>query len=562
MSVFILSCAVAASLAADPECKSTSGVTPGFVCSKPWATGLQVPRGMAVVKSNGKTHVLVVQAIKKDVATTSVLLMVDDDGDGSISDAEKTVLATEKELTHGIVITNGFLYASSATDIFRWAYTPGSRTPLGPAKKVMTGLSDYPASEGGSGETKWGHKTRTLVADDTHMFISVGSVKNLDTSPFRSAIRRVELSKVTVPDATQATLQFTQQEVLANGLRNEVGLTFDADGNLWGVENGADNLAKVSLGGDIHNDNPAEELNRFDKKTPGRFYGYPYCFSEYLLPKAQRDIHGSVPGRNWLWDGYGTDVRTDAWCNDKANVVKPVLSFQAHMSPLGVEFLKDACELSPQAFPCAWKNHVFVAFHGSWNRNPDVGFKVCMADPAQPATPPVDLLEYIPKFPTPERPVDVKFDPITGVLYVSSDASGEIIVLSYNSASVTDAPSTPAPNTTTPATATPQSTPSPTAAPGAGDKEDDDGGLSVGATVAIVLGSVAVVAVLAAVGWIAYRQLAAPKHTHTHTHQVASSAGINSGGSHPPYAQTAQAMEMNAMASLPPGNHAHAPVEL
>eukprot|EP00754_Rhynchopus_humris_P023685 Rhum_TRINITY_DN14846_c2_g1::Rhum_TRINITY_DN14846_c2_g1_i1::g.122817::m.122817 len=555
MSVFILSCIAAVSLAADPECTSTSGVTPGFICSKPWATGLQVPRGMAVLKSGGKTHVLVVQAIKKDVDTTSVLLMVDDDGDGSISDAEKTVLATEKELTHGIVITNGFLYASSATDLFRWAYTPGSRTPLGAAKKVMTGLSDYPKDEGGSGETKWGHKTRTLVADATHMYISVGSWKNLDTSPFRSAIRRVELSRVTVPDATQATLQFTQQEVLANGLRNEVGLTFDADGTLWGVENGADNLAKDSLGGDIHNDNPAEELNRFDKKAPGRFYGYPYCFSEFLLPKAQRDIHGSVPGRNWLWDGYGTDVRTDAWCDDEANVVKPVYSFQAHMAPLGVEFLKDACELSPQAFPCAWKNRVFVAFHGSWNRDPDVGFKVCMADPTQPATPPVDLLEYIPKFPTPERPVDVKFDPITGVLYVSSDASGEIIVLSYNSAApTTDAPTTLAPNTTapdTPDTAAPQSTPSPTAAPAAGAGDVDDGGLSVAATVAIVLGSVAVVALLAAIGWVAYRQFATPKNQN----QVASSTGT-----HPPYAQTAQAMEMNAMAALPPGTHA--PVEL
>ena len=30
------------------------------------------------------------------------------------------------------------------------------------------------------------------------------------------------------------------------------------DGILWGVENGADNLNREDLGGDIHNDNPAE----------------------------------------------------------------------------------------------------------------------------------------------------------------------------------------------------------------------------------------------------------------------------------------------------------------
>ena len=42
----------------------------------------------------------------------------------------------------------------------------------------------------------------------------------------------------------------------ADGLRNEVGLAFDRHGVLWGVENGADNLMRSDLGGDIHNDNP------------------------------------------------------------------------------------------------------------------------------------------------------------------------------------------------------------------------------------------------------------------------------------------------------------------
>jgi hypothetical protein len=28
--------------------------------------------------------------------------------------------------------------------------------------------------------------------------------------------------------------------------------------------------------GDVHNDNPSEEVNIFDK--PGAFYGYPYCW--------------------------------------------------------------------------------------------------------------------------------------------------------------------------------------------------------------------------------------------------------------------------------------------
>lgn len=46
----------------------------------------------------------------------------------------------------------------------------------------------------------------------------------------------------------------------AIGLRNEVGIRFDKDGRLWGVENGMDNLFRADLGGDIHQNNPGEEL--------------------------------------------------------------------------------------------------------------------------------------------------------------------------------------------------------------------------------------------------------------------------------------------------------------
>jgi len=55
-------------------------------------------------------------------------------------------------------------------------------------------------------------------------------------------------------------LNWSEREVYADGLRNEVGLSFDSEGRLWGVENGADNLFRPDLGGDIHLNNPGEEL--------------------------------------------------------------------------------------------------------------------------------------------------------------------------------------------------------------------------------------------------------------------------------------------------------------
>jgi glucose/arabinose dehydrogenase len=64
--------------------------------------------------------------------------------------------------------------------------------------------------------------------------------------------------------------------VFADGLRNEVALDFALDGTLWGVGNSAEFLFRADLGGDIHNNNPGEEVHRFDR--PGLLFGYPYCW--------------------------------------------------------------------------------------------------------------------------------------------------------------------------------------------------------------------------------------------------------------------------------------------
>ena len=81
------------------------------------------------------------------------------------------------------------------------------------------------------------------------LYVSVGSVLNVDPDSYRSRIRRFNLTHV--PDGG---FEFDLGEVFADGLRNEVGLAFDRSGVLWGVENGADRLFRDDLGGDIHNE--------------------------------------------------------------------------------------------------------------------------------------------------------------------------------------------------------------------------------------------------------------------------------------------------------------------
>ena len=130
----------------------------------------------------------------------------------------------------------------------------------------------------GQGGAPRGHTTRTLVFDKTgRLYVSIGSNRNVDENSYRSRIRRFTLDSIPA-----GGIDFNTGEVFADGLRNEVGLAFDKFGVLWGVENGADRLQREDLGGDIHNENPAEELNRFPEgDAQKKSYGYPYCWTEF-----------------------------------------------------------------------------------------------------------------------------------------------------------------------------------------------------------------------------------------------------------------------------------------
>ena len=162
-----------------------------------------------------------------------------------------------------------------------------------------------------------------------------------DDDSRRSRIRRTEaLPGATLPSAG---LDFGTLEVFADGLRNEVGLAFDAHGVLWGVENGADNLARADLGGDIHNDNPGEELNRFPESQAGEHWGYPFCWSEFVLPSGRGQGQGTV----WAWPSFINDgTHTDAWCRAHTNPSE--LSMPAHSAPLGMTFYRHQVRAAPK----------------------------------------------------------------------------------------------------------------------------------------------------------------------------------------------------------------------
>jgi len=347
----VLFLAVLGSSQYTPSCTLTNKLAKANVsdpryCPYIWASGLSGPRGVEIA-ANG--DVLIVENSRGVIAA-----LWDDNRDGVSGSNERATLATQTGLNHGIVIDarNGFLYASNPTDVYRWKYTSGQRTNLGTSQHV---ISNIPCCH---------HTTRTLrlSPDGTYLYVQSGSEDNVAPDPGHAQIHRFKVASLggTVVD-------WNSGEVVAVGLRNEVGIRFDPTGRLWGVENGVDDLYRADLGGDIHNDNPCEELNLLEDPTivPGSFYGYPYCWSEGILP-----TYGKGPCTQWLQpDFQGKGVWTDAWCQTVTNVRPPLYCFPAHNAPLDILFgnITDASR---------YKMHAYVSAHGSWDRTPPDGYNV------------------------------------------------------------------------------------------------------------------------------------------------------------------------------------------
>ena len=126
-------------------------------------------------------------------------------------------------------------------------------------------------------------------------------------------------------------------ETVARGVRNTVGFDWHPEtGELWFTDNGRD-----SMGDDI----PPDELNRVTRN--GQHFGYPHC--------------------------HGGTVRDPEFGNRAcSNFVAPARNLGPHVAALGMEFY------SGNMFPAEYRNQVFIAEHGSWNRSTRIGYRVTL----------------------------------------------------------------------------------------------------------------------------------------------------------------------------------------
>jgi len=185
----------------------------------------------------------------------------------------------------------------------------------------------------------------------------------------------------------------TGRETFASGIRNSVGFTWHpTTGEMWFTDNGRD-----MMGDDI----PPCELNHAPRQ--GLHFGYPYCHAGDIADPR-----------------FG--VRQDC-----SNYTPPVQKLGPHVAPLGVKFY------AGDMFPEEYRNQVFIAEHGSWNRSKKIGYRITLVR--------LEGNEAVSYEPFAEgwlqneqvsgRPVDliVLED---GSMLVSDDYSGKIYRISYS----------------------------------------------------------------------------------------------------------------------------------
>ncbi|KAK4153654.1 soluble quino protein glucose/sorbosone dehydrogenase [Chaetomidium leptoderma] len=271
--------------------------------------------------------------------------------DGCINSTK--MLISGNQLNHGLALTpdGQTLYASGETAVYSWGYNSATRA-ISNQKTLIKGIS--------SGI----HFTRTLSVvpqQPNLLLVQVGSNANLDMAAAQPSTGRAMIKIFDTSKAPSSGYNYnTEGEVFAYGLRNTIGFVTDPSSVYWGVENSGDDFSRTENGQrkDIHQNNPAEELNNLGNPltTRNAWYGYPTCFAVW----DPSSFSGLKTGSNFVVSP--TSSSNDATCNSN-KAIPPRLSFQAHSAPIWNTFDTDA-------------KNMYVAFHGSWNRQPATGFKV------------------------------------------------------------------------------------------------------------------------------------------------------------------------------------------
>ena len=251
-------------------------------------------------------------------AEDKVYAVQDTDGDFV---ADKIFIIDEGlKMPNGVALKDGDLYVAEVSRILKYENIEAN---LANPPEPTVVYDQYP--------TERHHGWKYIAfGPDGYLYVPVGAPCNIclnEDKPIFASITKIDVSN-------------PEPKVIANGVRNTVGFDWNpVDGKLWFTDNGRDMMG---------NDIPPCELNVVNNE--GDHFGYPFCHGGTILDPE-------------FGDG-----------KDCADYIAPAANFTAHVAPLGMTFYDG------QAFPTNYTNNIFVAQHGSWNRDKKSGYQVMVVE--------------------------------------------------------------------------------------------------------------------------------------------------------------------------------------
>ncbi|PUB18963.1 PQQ-dependent sugar dehydrogenase [Yoonia sediminilitoris] len=318
---------------------------------------------------------------------TEVWAVTDRNKDRIADEVKNFAPSLPKAIPNGPCFTaDGFLIIAEQNRILKYpAAEFFYESPDVVAEPIIAGGELIPPDE-----ESYNHTARVCdIGPDGKLYVSLGQ-------PFNVAPpEKLDLyNEVGIGGIIRMNLDGTDREVYTYGVRNSVGHDHHpVTGDLWFTDNQVD-----GMGDDI----PPGEINH--QTAMGQHFGHP-------------------------WYGGG-DVRTNEYAGQEVpvDVVMPASETIAHAADLGMRFY------TGNMFPDKYKNAIFSAQHGSWNRTTPVGARVMVTfidEEGNASTEPFaegwidENGEYL------GRPVDVE-QLRDGSLLVSDDLAGALYRISYS----------------------------------------------------------------------------------------------------------------------------------
>lgn len=265
------------------------------------------------------------------------------------SGGKATVKTTFGNAGTGVGIKNGYLYASTDEQVYRYKLNAQDEV-IDPNKPelVVTGLL-----------SRHEHEAKAITLDNAgHLYVNIGAYSNSCQEKDRQKGSPGQKG-CPILDSAGGIWQFSATKLnqhygngirYATGLRNVVGLDWNKQLNqLFVMQHGRDQLhdlfpqyfdTKQSA------ELPAECMYAIKK---GDNAGWPYMYYDQIQHKKI------------LMPEYGGDGKKEGG----QNAINPVAAYPGHLAPDGLLFYTGS------QFPAKYKNGAFIAFHGSWNRAPE-----------------------------------------------------------------------------------------------------------------------------------------------------------------------------------------------